>query len=196
MKRALWVLTVFLLVFATGTLSLSVSSTPAKAADETALPKSAVTAARFETMLNHNYVFADAFHSVSVVTEQSCLALLSDAEDGVLANTALIPFIKDMYGIDPSVLADEGNEPLALNGTTVIKPRGYTRYTHTVTKITENVDGTFTVYSTVWADAHDENGLFYESVSRFVPAESSRFGYHLLSCELMLTEPASNLVRL
>ena len=135
-------------------------------------------------MLNNNYVYGDEFSSVSDVLLGVEISLLEESKDGKIANSKLIDFAKNMYGIDASVFADEGKEPLSADGVTEILPRGYSVCTHKVEGVIENEDGTYTVYSAVTAENHDGFVTGYESISRFAKSEDSRFGYILIASEL------------
>lgn len=185
MKRLLSVMLIFVLLFTTGIASLSAYGT-----DETTEEKATknnIMASRFETVLNNNYAYADDFSSVSLLLNSAIISLLPVAEEGKIANNSLIDFMKNMYGVDPSVLCDEDKEPLLVNEFTKIAPMGYFKYTHTVNSITLNEDGTYTVYSLAKGFEY-ENEVELDAISRFVPCEDSSFGYILVSCELLLPE--------
>lgn len=185
MKRILTVLLALLIVFATGLCSLSAFGLPANEAEEAVTPDAnLVMANRFENMLNNNHVYGDEFMSVEKVLRACELSLLDESQNGKIANSRLIDFAKDMYGIDAAVFADEGNEPLSVGGTTEILPRGYSIFTHKVEEIVENEDGTYTVYSVVSAENHDGFVVGYEAISCFAKSDSSRFGYILIASEL------------
>lgn len=193
MKRILVVLCALIIVFTTGIFSLSAQTvTPAEQEFNIAQPdKLLVMTNRFENILNSNFAFGDELSSVSELLLASQLSLLSKAQEGVLDNGEIITFLKDMYGIDPSLYADEGKEVISPDGVTEILPRGFSLYTHKITGFHSNEDGTFTVYSDVEVENHDGEKEIKEAVSRFVPAPQSRFGYHLISCELLIKETAS-----
>ncbi len=193
MKRILVVLCALVLVFTTGVFSLSAQTvTPVEQEFNFAQPdKVLVMTNRFENMLNSNFAFGDELSSVSQLLLASEISLLSKAQDGVLGNSELIAFVKDMYGIDPSVYADEGKEVLCEDGVTRILPRGFSLYSHKITDFHENEDGTYTVYSDVEIENHDGEKEVKEAVSRFAPAPQSRFGYYLISCELLTKETVS-----
>ena len=187
MKRFFAVLLVFSLLCVTGVVSLSVSGI--KVTEESALTNKAdnIKASRFETMLNINYAFSDDFSSVSKILDNVLISLLPHSEKGVLENSVIIDFTKNMYGIDPSILCDEGSQTLLREGKTAIPAKGFVSYSHTVTKVIKNDDGTFTVYSTV-KSSEFESVTNLEAISRFAVSTDSNFGYILLSCELLLPE--------
>ncbi|MBE6729215.1 MAG: hypothetical protein E7568_03140 [Ruminococcaceae bacterium] len=195
MKRILTVLLALLLVFTSGVFSLSVIGLPARVAEDIVPDENLVLANRFANMLNINNVYGAEFESVSEILKGCELSLLNKSNNGKIANSELIGFAKDMYGIDAAVFADEGKEPLNAEAYTEILPRGYGIYTHKVEEIRENEDGTYTVYSCVTAENHDGFVKAYEAISGFAKAENSRFGYILLSCELIeVTDEAEPLI--
>lgn len=189
MKRFISVLLIFALLFTTGIASLSAYGT-----DETVQQKNDtaanITASRFETILNNNYAYADDFSSVSAILNSSIISLLPHAEDGKMENVLIIDFMKNMYGIDPSVLCDNDDEVLNAQEMTDIIPTGFIKYNHTVDRIHINDDGTYSVYSTA-TGLDGEVEVTLDAISRFVPSSSSTFGYILVSCELLLPEESS-----
>ena len=188
MKRISVILIMVLIVLATGIFSLSALGMPTENEATVTPDGDMVIASRFENMLNNNFAYGDEFSSVSDILLASELSLLDKSVDGKLANAELIGFVKDMYGVDADLFADEGKEPIDINGVTEVLPRGYGVYTHKVTKVTENEDGTYTVYSDVISQDHDGNACEYEAISSFVKNDNSRFGYILISSELLELE--------
>ncbi len=195
MKRLLSVMLIFVLLFTTGIASLSAYGTDETVAEEKNTQGN-IMASRFQTLLNNNYAYADDFSSVTLLLNSAVISLLPIAEEEKLENSRLIDFMKDMYGVDPSVLCDEDKEPILVDGFTKILPMGYFKYTHTVNNITLNEDGTYTVYSLAKGFEY-ENEVELDAISRFVPCEDSSFGYILVSCELLLpqeTEAEDNFI--
>lgn len=182
MKKIISVLLVLSLLICAGVASLSAQG------EETAatLHEQKITASRFETMLNNNYAFGSDFYSVSKLINAATISLLPHAENGTLKNFIIADFVNNMYGIDALLIADEGSAPLSLNGVYEIIPKGFSKYTHTVTEYFEHADGTLTVYST--AETFDENGtaVTHTAISRFAKNEQSAFGFTLLSCEIVI----------
>lgn len=193
MKRILTVLLAMLIVFTTGLFSLSAVGVPATGEEliNAEPDKLLVMTNRFENMLNNNFAYGEELSSVSSLLNAAQLSLLDKNEDGKIANSVLIDFVKDMYGVDAGVYADEGKEVLSRDGYTDILPRGYSIYTHKIVDFHANDDGTFTVYSEVEVESHDGQTEIMEAVSRFVPAVGSRFSYHLISSELLEKENVS-----
>ena len=189
MKKMLVIILALALIFTTGIFSLSAYGTTGVEKPLAEEQTQNVITARFENMLNNNHVYADDFLSVSALIEGACISLFKNANEGVLTNVELTAFVKNMYGVDITVIADEEKLPLDILGTTVIPCKGITSYNHSVYKTVTNEDGTLTVYSRVLADSHDsEFAVSYEAISRFAVSENSTFGYNLLSCELLYPE--------
>lgn len=142
-----------------------------------------VQKARFENMLNHNYLYGEDFSSDQIVIENSILALLDKSVDGQIEQGLVLGFIAGMYGrqVDPAAAtydflpADEGMF--------AILARGYDGYEHTVVSV-EEVDGGYLVTSDVTVYPCD--GFAYNATAQsvFVVNEGSAFGYNLVSAEL------------
>ncbi|MEE0945767.1 MAG: hypothetical protein U0M42_02920 [Acutalibacteraceae bacterium] len=190
MKRLLVVFLALALVFTTGIFSLSAQTLTEQEKEFSAAQPDEflVMTNRFENILNNNYAYGSDFDEISLLVSAAELSLLEKAEDGKLPNSELIAFVSEVYGIDPSVYADEGKEALNKDGETEILPRGYSLYKHSITNFHTNEDGTFTVYSDVEIENHDGDTEIKEAVSRFVKSPDSRFGYYLISSELLTKE--------
>ncbi len=139
--------------------------------------------ARFENMLNHNYLYDDDFADMHTVIENSCLALLDKMEDQFISVDILFPFIENAYGI--SVYLDDafGVGLPKKQGAVYVAPRGFTQYTHTVINIVEN-NGTFTVTSLAVSDSHDGEPTELVCTTVFKVNDSSAFGYNIVSSTL------------
>ncbi len=189
MKKAIVVVLSVFLIITTGLFSLSAVGARGDKADISVPPANVnlVTAARFQNMLDNNYVYSEDFGSVSKILYESQLSLLNLADDdGLLKNSDLADFVYNMYGLDVTVFADEGKNPLDKSGTTYITPRGYTKYTHEIVETVTNEDGTVVVYTKVNADLHDDEDINYQAVAFFAPNADSAFGYNLLFCNLIM----------
>ena len=148
-----------------------------------------VLEARFLNMLNRNYVYNSDFEDAGVVVEDSVLALLNcrDSEDPrYISDTVVKGFVNDMYGIEIVDIAQD--ESVYKEGFVYIVPRGYTAYSHTVTDITENEDGSYTVISAVTVSPHDDEDFVTEAKTLFVPNEKSAFGYRIIYSVLKGTQ--------
>ena len=56
--------------------------------------------ARFLNMLNHNFVYNDAFDSVYEMTACSEVALLDRAENGYISSGVISGYLYNMYGVE------------------------------------------------------------------------------------------------
>jgi len=137
---------------------------------------------RFLNMLNRNFVYDESFDTVESIVNDSVIALLDmrDSEDDSYIDQAIVSgFVYDMYGIeaDYSTINTEFKQK---TGYVYILPRGYELYTHTITSVTENEDGTYTVKTNVEISSHD--GSVYSDVCEtlFVKNDSSQFGYNIV----------------
>ena len=181
MKRIFVVLLAALMVLTVGLYSLSAFGLPVEENVDSAFVADGekVLENRFENMLNNNYAYGDEFESIEKILSACEIALADKVKDGKIDNAYLVDFAVNMYGIDVGIFAD-----VDANGVTEVLPKGYEVYDHEITKVSENEDGTYTVYSDVWVDGHDGDNS-YEAISTFVKNENSRFGYVLLSSELL-----------
>ena len=141
--------------------------------------------ARFLNMLNRNFVYNCDFENADVITENSVLALLDSREgpDGdYISENVVKGFISDMYGVYIVDITED--EKVHKDGYVYITPRGFTSYTHRITDVVPNEDGSFTVTSSVKVSPHDDEE--YETIAKtlFVPSENSAFGYNIAYCNL------------
>ena len=139
-----------------------------------------VMKARFENMLNNNYLYGDDFESHKVIIENSILALLDKSEDGEIDKALVLGFIADMYGLQVDPSAAEYDFAPASEGKFVVIPRGYSEYKHTVTSVLEE-EGGYTVKSDVVVLTHDGEEYNTVSTTVIVPNEGSSFGYNIIS---------------
>lgn len=140
--------------------------------------------ARFENMLNNNYLYNDDFKSHKVIIENSILALLDKSVDGEIEKSLVLGFIADMYGLQVDEKSAEYDFAPASDGMFVVLPRGYTEYKHTVTNVLEE-EGGYTVTSEVVVMTHD--GAEYTTTAKtvFVYNVGSSFGYNIISSEIL-----------
>ncbi|MEE1025493.1 MAG: hypothetical protein U0L55_00605 [Acutalibacteraceae bacterium] len=142
--------------------------------------KANIMKARFENMLNNNFLYGDDFVSHKVIIENSILALLDKGEDGEIDKALVLGFIADMYGLQVDPSAAEYDFAPASEGKFLILPRGYTEYKHTVTSVSEN-EGGYTVNSDVVVMTHDGEEYKTTASTVIVPNEGSSFGYNIVS---------------
>lgn len=139
-----------------------------------------VLKARFENMLNNNYIYGSDFESHKLIIENSILALLDKGVDGQIDKSLVLGFIVDMYGLQVDPSAAEYDFAPASEGMFVILPRGYTEYRHTIADILEE-EGGYTVTSEVVVLTHDGDEYITTATTVFVPNEGSSFGYNIVS---------------
>ena len=142
-----------------------------------------VMKARFENMLNNNFLYGSDFESHKVIIENSILALLDKGIDGEIDKSLVLGFIADMYGLQVDPAAAEYDFAPASEGMFVILPRGYTEYEHKVTEVSE-VEGGYTVTSEVVVLTHDGEEYKTTATTIIVPNEGSSFGYNIISSEI------------
>ena len=171
-----------LVLFACAFIPASADETGAKAAPA----KNVATAARFLNMLNHNFVYNFDFEDADIVAENSVLALLDQKEgdSDYISEAVLKGFINDMYGIELESINDNAAEHK--EGLVFITPRGYTSYSHEITDVAENEDGSFTVYSSVTVTPHDNDEYVTSAETLFVKSETSAFGYNIIRSDLAI----------
>ena len=102
--------------------------------------------ARFLNMLNRNFVYNCDFENADVITENSVLALLDSREgpDGdYISENVVKGFISDMYGVYIVDITED--EKVHKDGYVYITPRGFTSYTHRITDVVPNEDGSFNI---------------------------------------------------
>jgi len=142
-----------------------------------------VLKARFENMLNNNFLYDTDFESHKVIIENSILALLDKGVDGEIDKSLVLGFIADMYGLQVDPAAAEYDFAPASEGMFVILPRGYTEYQHTVTSVSEE-EGGYTVTSEVLVLTHDGEEYKTTATTVIVPNEGSGFGYNIISSNI------------
>lgn len=141
--------------------------------------------ARFLNMLNRNFAYNEDFTSIGLIVEDSVLSLLDRRvpDDNDYIEEAVVKgFIYDMYGIE--VLKIEEDTAMHKDGFVYIAPRGFTAYSHEITEITENEDGSFTVLSSVTVNPHDNDAFTTTAKTLFVKNEKSAFGYNIICSDL------------
>lgn len=142
-----------------------------------------VMKARFENMLNNNFLYGSDFESHKVIIENSILALLDKGIDGEIDKSLVLGFIADMYGLQVDPAAAEYDFAPASEGMFVILPRGYTEYEHKVTEVSED-EGGYTVTSEVVVLTHDGEEYKTTATTIIVPNQGSSFGYNIISSEI------------
>ena len=173
------------LIMAISVLFVFTASVPAPAVSESVEDTTVIESvasnvqkARFENMLDHNYLYGEDFESDKIMIENSILALLDKSENGQIEQGLVLGFIAGMYGrqVDPS--AAEYEFLSADDGMFAILARGYDAYDHTITEV-EEIEGGYLVSSDVTVSPSDGFPFTVTAKSIFVENEGSAFGYNL-----------------
>ncbi len=138
---------------------------------------------RFESILNRNFSYNEEIADIDVLVNNSILALLDKRDtldESFIAEDIVANFVYDMYGIEIVDFSELNADMPKKQGYVYIVPRGYSVYSHDVTDIIENEDGTFTVTSRVIIDEHDSEETEFTATTLFVKNESSTFGYNII----------------
>lgn len=139
---------------------------------------------RFLNMLNHNYVYDDAFYDDVELVNEAMLALLDTAEGSFLEETYLSDYIFNMYGKVYSDFSFLGDNLPEKPGYVYILPRSYDEYSHTIISVTANADGSYTVLSDI-AISTLEGVETIKCETLFLEAEESAFGYNILYSDIV-----------
>ena len=172
-------------------LLISFTSLPVKPAANATEKKPAVTVseekalgARFLNMLNHNFVYNDAFESVYEMTACSEVALLDKAEDGYIKQSLIAGYLYNMYGVENTDFAAVTKDFPQRENYVYVIPRGFSVYKHSAPVITENEDGSYTVVTDVEISSHDSDVETAKATTLFVKNENSAFGFNIISSDI------------
>lgn len=186
MKKGILSITALAVVLLISFTSLTVN--PAANATE---KKPAVTVseekalgARFLNMLNHNFVYNDAFESVYEMTACSEVALLDKAEDGYIKQSLIAGYLYNMYGVENADFAAVTKDFPQRENYVYVIPRGFSVYKHSAPVITENEDGSYTVVTDVEISSHDSDVETAKATTLFVKNENSAFGFNIISSDI------------
>lgn len=154
--------------------------TPVAAAAEGENSETEVLKSRFLNMLNHNFVYGEAFYSTESLINSSMPALLdlrdSENED-FIAEKYVRDYVFNMYGLELGNIENINADFPTKKGFVFIIPRGFSVYSHELLKIKKNEDGSFTATTQVYIDDHDapESALLCETL--FAKNDASSFGF-------------------
>lgn len=172
-------------------LLISFTSLTVKPAANATEKKPAVTVseekalgARFLNMLNHNFVYNDAFESVYEMTACSEVALLDKAEDGYIKQSLIAGYLYNMYGVENADFAAVTKDFPQRENYVYVIPRGFSVYKHSAPVITENEDGSYTVVTDVEISSHDSDAETAKVTTLFVKNENSAFGFNIISSDI------------
>lgn len=139
-----------------------------------------VLESRFLNMLNHNFVYNEAFDTTEGVVNNSVIALLDLAEDGYIAENYVSDYIFNMYGIEGIDYSSVNPEFDYVEGYVFILPMGYSTFNHEIVSVSVNEDGSYTVKTKVEISSHD-SGVYYNTCETlFVENENSQFGFSII----------------
>ena len=172
-------------------LLISFTSLTVKPAANATEKKPAVTVseekalgARFLNMLNHNFVYNDAFESVYEMTACSEVALLDKAEDGYIKQSLIAGYLYNMYRVENADFAAVTKDFPQRENYVYVIPRGFSVYKHSAPVITENEDGSYTVVTDVEISSHDSDAETAKATTLFVKNENSAFGFNIISSDI------------
>ncbi len=163
------------------------SFTPVKANADTpaVIDNDKVLKSRFLNMLNHSFVYNDAFYNDEALLNNSVLALLEYNVDGFLDEAYLKDYVFNMYGKIYDTF-DEYNKDLPkADGKYFVIARGYDIYNHSILNVTENEDGSFTVKTEVVIDYHFGETETAVCETLFIKNELSQFGFNILYSDIL-----------
>ena len=173
---------VLLISFTSLTVNPAANATEKKPAVTVSEEK--VLGARFLNMLNHNFVYNDAFESVYEMTACSEVALLDKAEDGYIKQSLIAGYLYNMYGVENADFAAVTKDFPQRENYVYVIPRGFSVYKHSAPVITENEDGSYTVVTDVEISSHDSDAETAKATTLFVKNENSAFGFNIISSDI------------
>lgn len=142
-----------------------------------------VLQARFLNMLNHNFVYNDSFHSVDEIVNNSIIALLDkrdSQDDSFIDENIVAEYVYNMYGIEIDDFSDINIDMPKKEGYVYIIPRGYEIYSHKISSINLNEDGSYTVNTLVTVSSMGGQDLTFNCESLFVKNSASAFGFSII----------------
>ena len=140
---------------------------------------------RFLNMLNHNFVYNDAFYSDAELVKNSMTALLDKSEDSFLNKDILSDFIFNMYGKKYTDFGFLGGDLPKADESVYIVPCGYSEYTHSNIAVTDNCDGSYTVITDVVIADESNFAETFKCETLFIKADDSAFGYNILYSDII-----------
>ena len=146
-----------------------------------------VLESRFLNMLNHNYVYDEAFYTVEDIVNESVTALIDmrEGEDSsYIAESFVADYVLNMYGIEIEDFSEINPDFPKKEGFVYILPRGYSDYNHEITSVAQNEDGSYTVKTKVIISSHDSGAEIETCETLFVPNEMSQFGFSIINSKI------------
>lgn len=146
--------------------------------------QSKVLETRFLNMLNHSFVYNEAFYNDEELLNAASLALLDLEDNGFVSESYLKDYVFNMYGKIYDDFSDINAAAPKADGLFYIIPRGYDLYEHSMLSVTANEDGSYTVMTSVIIDYHFGEKVEAVCTTFFLPNEESQFGFNILYSDL------------
>lgn len=144
-----------------------------------------VLESRFLNMLNHNFVYDEAFYDDAALVNDSMLALLDRADGSFLDQVVLSDYIFNMYGKKYNGFDFLGEDLPEKSGYVYIIPKGYSTYEHKIVSVTDNNDGSFTVITNIEILGADNTVENAKCETVFLQSEESAFGYNIIYSDII-----------
>lgn len=135
---------------------------------------------RIENMLNSNRIYDGMFSSDSLLIEEAAIALSDRQNNGYVSTELINNYLTAMYSVNVSFDNYDYQGVKAVEGYIPLPCRGYTDYSHIITKVLDNGDGTVTVLSDITLDYHDGKPETKKCETLFCVNSDSPFGYNIV----------------
>ena len=178
----------FVLLISFSSLSVKPAATATEKPSAPAVSQEKILSARFLNMLNHNFVYNDAFDSVYEMTACSEAALLDRAENGYISSGVISGYLYNMYGVEGVDFAAVTKDFPQRENYVYVIPRGFSVYKHSNPVITENEDSSYTVVTVVQIFSHDSETETAKASTLFVKNENSAFGFNIISSDIIFED--------
>lgn len=178
----------FVLLISFSSLSVKPAATAIEKPSAPAVSQEKILSARFLNMLNHNFVYNDAFDSVYEMTACSEVALLDRAENGYISSGVISGYLYNMYGVEGVDFAAVTKDFPQRENYVYVIPRGFSVYKHSNPVITENEDGSYTVVTVVQIFSHDSEAETAKASTLFVKNKNSAFGFNIISSDIIFED--------
>ena len=178
----------FVLLISFSSLSVKPAATATEKPSAPAVSQEMILSARFLNMLNHNFVYNDAFDSVYEMAACSEAALLDRAENGYISSGVISGYLYNMYGVEGVDFAAVTKDFPQRENYVYVIPRGFSVYKHSNPVITENEDSSYTVVTVVQIFSHDSEAETAKASTLFVKNENSAFGFNIISSDIIFED--------
>ncbi len=144
---------------------------------------------RFLNMLNHSFVYDDAFYNDEALLIDSALALLDYSVDGFIDEMYVKDYVFNMYGKIFDDLSGFNAELPKADGKFFVIARGYDVFNHSILDVIENEDGSFSVKTEVVIDYHFGETETAICETLFIENVDSQFGFNILYSDIEAALP-------